>query len=82
MPIYPLWASLLLYRDLFEGKVHVNALHLPDVLEYEVGDWVFVLIPNSTCSECGRKEACREGCEGGLGDKFIILPLKVGNYGP
>ena len=53
-----------------------------DFVEYEVGDWVFVLIPNSTCSECGRKEACREGCEGGSGDKFIILPLKVGNYGP
>lgn len=65
------------------GIQGVNRTCIPsDFVEYEVGDWVFVLVPNSSCAESGRVEACKEGCEGESGDKFIILPLKVGNYGP
>lgn len=50
-----------------------------DFIEYEVGDWVFVLVPNSTCAENGRKTSCKGGCEDS--GNYTILPLKVGNYG-
>lgn len=34
-----------------------------DFVEYEVGDWVFVLASNSNCEECGRVFSCRQPCE-------------------
>lgn len=62
------------------GIQGVNRTCVPsDFVEYEVGDWVFVLAPNSTCAECGRKENCKEGCE--ESSNYMILPMKVGSYG-
>ena len=51
-----------------------------DFVEYAVDDWVFVLVPSSDCSECGRKTACKEGCE--QSSDYMILPLRIGDYGP
>jgi hypothetical protein len=59
----------------------INRTCVPsDFVEYEVDDWVFVLTPNSTCAESGRVEACKEGCE--ESENYMILPMKVGDYGP
>lgn len=50
-----------------------------DFVEYEIGDWVFVLIPNSTCAESGRVTACKNGCE--ESENYTILPLRINEYG-
>ena len=63
--------------------VEIQDVHMScvpsDFVEYEVGDWVFVFVPSSTCSECGRKTACKGGCNASSG--CVILPMKVGDYG-
>lgn len=51
-----------------------------DFVEYGVGDWVFVLNPNSTCAETDRLTACKNGCQDV--SNGMILPLRIGSYGP
>jgi hypothetical protein len=51
-----------------------------DFVEYEVGDWVFILVPGGDCSTCRRTVPCKDGCN--ESSTYIILPLKIGDYGP